>query len=131
MSIFLQNFNRMPRQAKKKEVARTKPEMEADRVHCIERVEYCLERLTDQSRHYLPEDRTTLMTRLEGYMIRIMQLPLPGEPDLIAKQENLVDRFEALLAFEILDNHRGCNFLKQIRKRHRARVSRQIKTSSS
>jgi hypothetical protein len=105
--------------------------MEGERLHCIERIEYCLERLSDEDRKYLPEDRTTLMTRLEGYMVRLMKLPVPGEPDLITKQSDLVDRFEALLSFEIIDNHRGCNFLKQIRKRHRARVSRQIRSSSA
>jgi len=109
----------------------SKAELEAERQHVLERIQYCLDRLCDPERRYTAEDRTELLTRLEGYVLRMMNLPQPGEPDIVLKQEDLSDRFDAFVSFEIEEGKKACTMLRQIRNRHRIRVRRQLQHTSS
>jgi|LakMenEpi03Aug12_release.lakeMendotaPanAssembly.Ray.scaffolds.fasta_scaffold679662_2 hypothetical protein len=106
---------------------RSRADREAERQHVLERIQYCLVRLSDPERRYTAEDRTELLTRLEAYVLRMMNLPPPDEADLVLKQEDLSDRFDALLSFEIEEGKKACTMLRRVRNSHRIRVRRQLR----
>jgi hypothetical protein len=110
---------------------KTKADLEAEREHVHERITYCLDRLADPQRRYTAEDRTELLDRLEGYVIRMMKLPKPDDADLVNKQSDLSDKFDALVSYEIVEGQKACTMLRQIRNRHRIRVRRQLQQTSS
>jgi hypothetical protein len=61
----------------------------------------------------------------------MMKLPKPDDADLVNKQSDLSDKFDALVSYEIVEGQKACTMLRQIRNRHRIRVRRQLQQTSS
>ena len=101
-----------------------------EREHVTERIEYILVRVSDEERNYSDEDRTTLMMRLEGYMIRLMKLPPPVDPATVTKQNDIYDRFESLVVADLDDLKKSVRFISAVLRRHRLRIRRLPTTQS-
>jgi ribosomal protein S17E len=104
------------------------PNVLRERQHVIERIEYIMVRVSDDERNYSDNDRTTLMNRLEGYIIRLMKLPTPGDPSTRTKQNEIYDKYESLVVADLDEVKKSVRFIAGFLRRHRNRMRRQLGT---
>ena len=101
-----------------------------EREHVTKRIEYILVRVSDEDRNYWDVDRTTLMMRLEGYMIRLMKLPPPVDPATVTKQNEIYDRYESLVVADLDEVKKSVRWISGFLRRHRLRIRRLPATQS-
>lgn len=106
------------------------PNVLREREHVTERIEYILQRVADEERNYSDEDRTTLMVRLEGYIIRLMKLPPPLDPATVTKQTEIYDRYESLVVADLDEVKKSVRYISGFLRRHRLRIRRLPATPS-
>jgi hypothetical protein len=105
-------------------MAKTVEEINSDRDHLISRIDYCMAKMAGK---LYPEDRTSLMYRLEAYVMRLMKLPAPKNAGKAQVVKEICQKMDGFVTAELEDNHKGCSALQDIRRRHRLRLRRQLK----
>ena len=94
----------------------------------MERINSYLDRLTDERIFYTPEDRNKLLDRCEDHIIRLMENPHPFDDyDSDEDYDGCIDNYGELVSRELAKCRNRVTWLQQLQRRHKSRISRQIK----
>ena len=86
---------------------------------------FFLFRVSDPERDYSDDERTTLMTSLEEYVVRLMRLPVSDNALVAAIQEEVYEQYQAKLIADVEYVRSSLKFVSGFLRRHRIRVRRQ------
>jgi hypothetical protein len=84
-----------------------------------------LNRVSDPQRDYSDDERTSLMIRLEDYIVRLMSLPLSYNAESERIQKDLCLQYEKKLVADLESVRTSLKFVSGFFRRHRIRVRRQ------
>jgi hypothetical protein len=102
----------------------TAEEIEQERNHVIERINFILLEIADEEGKYSNVEKTALMNRLEGYFFWLFKLPASSNDEILLIQEELCMQFEGLLVADLQELKKPVKFVSGLLRRHRQRVRR-------
>lgn len=86
---------------------------------------FFLRRLSDPERNYSDDERTTLMTTLEEYVVRLMRLPVSDNDLVVGIQEEICQLYQEKLIADVEHVRSSLKRVSGFLRRHRYRVRRQ------
>jgi ribosomal protein S17E len=101
------------------------PNVLRDRALFTEKIKSILETIEHKERDYSDEERTVLMNRLEGYVIRLMRLPPSIDPAKVNEEKELCEKYESLVVADLEELKKSVKLLSAFLRRHRVRLRRQ------